>query len=142
MTLDLNLILTLAISLVTTFGGVVSLALRHYLLSKAKSEESRHLLGLVWDAMDGAVRRVYQESVPKLKAAAVDGKISEKEREDLKAFTLNYAKGALSGKRLDEVRKHFGLEKDEALDEWLITKLEHSVHNMRTERDAARRRDQ
>jgi len=128
--MDSNLIVNLLILLVTTFGGVASLALRKYVLTKTKSEEGKRLITLAWEASETAVRRVAQELVPKLKDAAADGKLSVSERRELREQGLIYTKDSLRGTSLTDIAEYFDLKTDIQVDEWLITRMEAAVHDL------------
>lgn len=98
--------------------------------AKVQNEYLKGVLVRLDDAVFTAVKDLQQSVVDEIKAASVDGKITEEEKRRIKEKAISAVKSHLGTKGLAEVAKILGLEGG-ALEGLLSSKVEAAVHDLR-----------
>ncbi len=98
--------------------------------ARVQNEYLKGLLLRLDDAVLTAVKNLEQSTVEQIKAASADGKITDAEKQQIRAAALAAVKSNLGPKGRTEVVKILGLA-DEGMDGLLSSKIEAAVHDLR-----------
>jgi len=98
--------------------------------ARIQNEYLRGLLLRLDDAVLTAVKNLEQSTVEQIKVASADGKITDAEKQQIRAAALAAVKSNLGAKGRAEVVRILGLA-DEGMDGLLSSKIEAAVHDMR-----------
>jgi len=112
-----------------------SAKLAAYINAKVKNEYLKGVYVRLDDAVLSAVKEAQQVVVPSIRAANADGKITDAEKEKIKADVLAVVKSHLGLKGLAEIGKVLGLN-DGTLTAKLSSKIEAAVYDVKA-REAA-----
>ena len=104
--------------------------LASYIKSKVNNEYLRGVLVRLDEAVVTAVKDLQQTVVDEIKAANVDGKITEAEKKRIKDSALANVKSYLGAKGIKVLSEVLGLSGG-ALDGFLSSKIESAVHDIR-----------
>jgi hypothetical protein len=97
--------------------------------ARVQNEYLQGLLIRLDDAVVTAVKDLQQRTVDRIKAASADGKISDDEKQQIRAAALAAVKSHLGANGRAEVAKILGLQ-GEGMDGLVSSKIEAAVHDL------------
>lgn len=95
------------ISIVGAFLAWAAVSVRNYFKEKIENEYAQNLLLRLTDAVEVGVRNASATLVPKIKAAAEDGKLTAQEAESLRDFAKGVALDQLTKVDLKKLEEFF-----------------------------------
>jgi hypothetical protein len=98
--------------------------------ARVQNERLQNILARVDDTVFAVVRELQQVTVDKLKAAAVDGKLTSEAKEMLRLAAIASIRQQLGTKGVSELSQIVGVS-DRAIDNVLVTHIEAAVLDLR-----------